>query len=208
MSVNETATDAVLAWHWVKDDRTLRDGSPLVIGEWLHVDPPIKICEKGLHASRRVLDALQYAPGSVCCRVEMRGIVADHGDKLVATDRRVLWAIDATMILHEFACRCAEGALALVKHPDPRSAAAIAAKRAWMRGEITDAQLAAARAAALDAAWYAAGAAARAAALDAAWDAAWDAARAAAWDAQNAMLLEMIEAAHDAGRGGNDCASR
>ena len=51
--------------------------------------------------------------------------------------------------LHEFACVCAERALSRVGNPDSRSIAAIAAKRAWMRGEITDAELAAAR----DAAW-------------------------------------------------------
>ena len=112
--------------------------------------------------------------------------------------------IDAP-ILHEFACRCAEYALSFVDNPDPRSIAAIDAKRKWLRGEIADKELAAAwaaaRAAAWDTAWDAARAAARdaarvaaraaawatardaamAAARDAAWDAAWATARAAAW---------------------------
>ena len=79
--------------------------------------------------------------------------------------------IDAP-ILHEFACRCAEYALSFVASPDPRSIAAIEAKRKWLRGEITDAELAAA--------WDAA----RAAASDAAGDAAWDAAMYAARDAE------------------------
>ena len=95
--------------------------------------------------------------------------------------------IDAP-ILHEFACRCAEYALSFVASPDPRSIAAIEAKRKWLRGEITDAELAAAwdaaRAAASDAAWDAAWDAARAAASDAAGDAAWDAAMYAARDAE------------------------
>ena len=97
--------------------------------------------------------------------------------------------------LHGFACACAERALSRVENPDPRSVAAIKAKRAWLRGEIADAELDAARAAARDAASAAARAAARDAARDAAraaerdaaraaaWDAAWDAAWAAAWDA-------------------------
>jgi len=54
-------------------------------------------------------------------------------------------------ILHEFACRCAERALSLIENPDPRSFAAIEAKRAWLRNEIDCNQLAAARAAAWDA---------------------------------------------------------
>jgi hypothetical protein len=103
-------------------------------------------------------------------------------DGIPAHDR--LWAvlreelIDAP-ILHEFACRCAENALKLIDNPDPRSVAAIEAKRKWLRGEITDEELAAARDAARAAAW----AAAWAAACDAACDAARDAARAAACDA-------------------------
>ena len=77
-------------------------------------------------------------------------------DRLWAVLREEL--IDAP-ILHEFACRCAERALAMVDNPDPRSVTAIEAKRAWLRGEITDNELAAASAAARAAAW------------DAAWDA-------------------------------------
>ena len=84
--------------------------------------------------------------------------------------------IDAP-ILHEFACRCAEYALSFVDNPDPRSIAAIDAKRKWLRGEIKDKEL--------RAAW----AAARAAA--------WDSARAAAWAAANEheleILLELLE---------------
>lgn len=104
-------------------------------------------------------------------------------DRLWAVLREEL--IDAP-ILHEFACRCAEQALAIVANPDPRSVAAIAAKRAWLKGEITDEQLGAARAAA----WAAEGAAARAAA----WGAAREAARAAAWEAQINTLRGMLEA--------------
>ena len=48
-------------------------------------------------------------------------------------------------VLAEFVCRCAEEALKLVKDPDPRSLAAIAAKRAWINGEIDDEQLEAVR---------------------------------------------------------------
>ena len=78
-------------------------------------------------------------------------------------------------ILHEFACRCAEYALSFVESPDPRSIAAIKAKRKWLRGEITGAELYAAQDAARAAAW--------AAAQDAARNAPWDAASAAAWAA-------------------------
>ena len=75
-------------------------------------------------------------------------------EEVSAEDR--LWAASFLIpdkILHEFACRCAEEALKLVPNPDPRSVAVIAAKRAWLRGKITNEQLDAARAAARDAAW-------------------------------------------------------
>jgi hypothetical protein len=106
---------------------------------------------------------------------------------------------DVAPILHEFACWCAEGALRLVKNPDPRSVAAIAAKRAWLRGEITEKELAAARAAAWAAAeaaaWAAAEAAARAAAWTAAEAAARAAARAAAWAAARENQNDWLECA-------------
>ena len=73
-------------------------------------------------------------------------------DEVDAEDR--LWLvlreelIDAP-ILHEFACRCAERALSRIDKPDERSIAAIEAKRKWLRGEISDDEMAVAR----DAAW-------------------------------------------------------
>ena len=100
--------------------------------------------------------------------------------------------IDAP-ILHEFACRCAEYALSFADKPDPRSIAAIEAKRKWLRGEITDKELAAASAAARAAASAAASAAARAAARAAASAAAGDAARAAAQEHEVEMLRELLE---------------
>ena len=206
----------VKAWHWVKDDWTLRDGQKLEVGKTYTVEDNLVMCERGLHASRKILDALQYAPGSICCRVTCWKIEQEDNDKLVCHKRRVEWAIDATNILHEFACQVAEKALKAAIVTDKRCWAAIEAKRKWLRGEINkddldaawDAARAAARAAARDAAWAAASAAAWAAARDATWaasraaardaarDATWAAsraaARAAARDEYNQMLENMI----------------
>ena len=122
-------------------------------------------------------------------------------DGVSNTDK--LWAvlreefIDAP-VLHEYACRCAEYALTFVREPDSRSIAAIEAKRKWLRGEISNDDFSAARAAAWDAARAAADAAARAAA----WAAADAAARAAAWAAANAAAwtADAAWAAADAAR--------
>ena len=128
-------------------------------------------------------------------------------DGVSNTDK--LWAvlreefIDAP-VLHEYACRCAEYALSFVASPDPRSIAAIVAKRKWLHGEITDAELYAAWDVARDAAhdatmyvaMYAALNAAMAAARDAASNAAWYAAlavtRAATWDAAREHEVEIL----------------
>jgi hypothetical protein len=193
--------DKLLAWHFLNDKGTLRDGVTNVeAGQTLRVTGKIVLCERGLHASIKPLDALQYAPGAIICRVEMGGTIVHGDDKLVASERTVLWMVDATNMLHEFACRCAEGALTLLRKKgyviDPRSWAAIEAKRKWLKGAITGQELAAAWAAAGDAAWAAAGDAARAAVEVAAWDAVWDdsedAARDAARAAQNNMLEQML----------------
>ena len=84
-------------------------------------------------------------------------------------------------ILHEFACRCAEYALSFVESPDPRSLASIEAKRKWLRGKITDAELAAAS----NAAWYAERDAASCAKRAAAW--------AAAREHEVEILRELLE---------------
>jgi hypothetical protein len=188
--------DEVLAWHFLPDDGRLRYGTCEVVraGETYSCDGPIVMCENGMHGSEDIMDALEYAPGAICCRVEIWGDKERGGDKLVGRYRRVLWMVDATQVLHEFACRCAEHALSRHGNGDERSWAAIAAKRAWLREEITDGELAAARDAARVAAWAAAEDAAWAA--EAAARAAASAARAAAWAAQGRLLRSMIGGAN------------
>ena len=105
-------------------------------------------------------------------------------------------------LCNEFACRCAERALGNIKDPDPRSLAAIAAKRAWVQGKMTDAELQsawdAAHNAVLDTAmansFDALSAAMDSAIIDArasAWEASWHAAFSATdWTAERAWQVE------------------
>jgi len=150
------------------------------------VTGPLVICDNGLHGSRRAIDALAYGPGGYACRVESWGEIIEHDDKYCSRYRRVIGAADADLVLHEYACCCAEVALLLADIINPCCWEAIEAKRAWMRGEIDDKELAAAAraaAAAATGAWAAARAAA--AAATGAWAAAkgaW-AATAGAWAA-------------------------
>ena len=217
----------MLAWHLLSEDKRLGygDGRLVEVGQTLECEGEPALCKNGMHGSVRLIDALKYASSPVVCRVEIEGDIVEGDDKLCGRRRTVLWMLDATDILHEFACQCAEDALALVEQPDERSVEAIEAKRKWLNDEITDEELAAAWdaaeavagnaalyaasaaaeavswAAASGCAWAAAWAAARdaasAAALASAWDAARADARAAARDKQNERLTAMVMEAHE-----------
>jgi hypothetical protein len=174
------------AWHFVGE--TLRDGRPIPAdGATLVHDGPLVMCEAGLHASKRIIDALGYAPGNTICRVECVGKIITDDDKLVCSERTILWRVDGEYLLREFARWCALSVAHLWGMPD--------VVKTYL--ETGDENL---RAAASAAAWAAAWAAARAAAWAAAWDdasaAAGAAARNAAWDAargaQNTQLEQMV----------------
>ena len=186
----------MLAWHFAPNDMRLAngDGRKIIPGKTLSVKGELSLCNHGLHASRRIIDALQYAANNQTqiCRVEVSGDVVSGDDKLCGTRRKCLWAVDADHLLHEFACRCAEDALALIKTPDQRSFAAIKAKRNWLAGNITEAEMSAAK----SAAWSAAKSAAESAAKSTAESAAKSAAKSAAWSAQNHRLSAMVASAH------------
>ena len=94
----------ILAWHFAA--KTLRDGRPIPIdGELLRHEGELVLCERGLHASRRILDALSYAPGNTLCRVKIGGKIIIDVNKIVASERTIIWRIDARDVLQRFA-RC------------------------------------------------------------------------------------------------------
>lgn len=106
----------VLAWHFLPADRRLRVDSPIPEHRCLLVEPgqvltcdpgKLALCSYGLHASERALDALEYAPGPVISRAECGGEIRRDDDKLVCSERRVLWVADATEALRVFARWCA-----------------------------------------------------------------------------------------------------
>lgn len=157
----------ILAWHFVVAGGSLR----VPVGTETHARPgvtlrhegPLVLCESGLHASVSPLDAIEYAPGPVVCRVRMGGDVLEVSDKLVARERTVLWMADASRALRGFACDCAERALlrerGAGREPDARSREAVRVAREFAAGRASREQLYAARAAAHAAAAAAAAAA-------------------------------------------------
>jgi len=171
----------MLGWHFCREDKKLGfgDGRQIIKGQTLKVEPPTILCRRGLHASRRIIDALTYAQGPIICRVKLTGDIKRGKNKYVATERTVLQMVDATKLLHEFACRCAERALKKTKVKDRRCWNAIKTKRLWLVGKATDKELEVARNAA------------RVAKIDAIGKtAAWNAAKAAVW----AALPDVMEA--------------
>lgn len=96
----------MLGWHFVGDK--LRDGRPVPPdGQLLVHVGKLRKYRAGLHACERVRDALSFAAGLTLCRVELSGQMKRHKDVVVATERRILWRIDAERILTDFAKRCA-----------------------------------------------------------------------------------------------------
>ena len=120
------------------------DGRQIEAGITHTVDCTPILCEQGLHASKRIIDALKYAPGPYIWRVELGGTVVVDDDKMVATERRYLWGFDASELLRGFARRCALDVIHLWDAPD-------VAVEYLKTGD--ESLRAAARAAAWDAAW-------------------------------------------------------
>jgi hypothetical protein len=96
-------SNTIEAWHFV--DTKLRDGRPIPAdGELLGHEGNVCLCESGLHASERLIDALRYAPGTTLCRVTVGGHIVHGADKLCATERTIQWRINAKQLLMDFAC--------------------------------------------------------------------------------------------------------
>ena len=189
------ADKPLLVWHFLRQNWETNSGSiKTKVGDTYHVEPPIEICSHGMHGSRKVLDALGYSAGPILTLCEVWGEFAEQSDKIVAEYRRPLWGKDISTELNEWACCNAEVALLVAEIEDSRCWEAIEAKRAWLRGEISDKELAAARDSARAAAWDAAWAAARAAARDAAWAAALAAALAAQQIDLESRMVEILPA--------------
>ena len=194
-------------WHFLRKDRQLRYGDNRIVeaGETYSVpdDRPLELCEYGLHASRRLTDALGYAPGSIICRVQLIGKRIDGDDKSVAYRRRVDWMFDATDVLCQFARRCALDVIHLWDAPDVVVQYLKTGDESIQKAAESAAESApefaanAARTIARDATRSAANAA-RSAAESAAKSAAWSASEFATWlasrDKQNRRLTAMVMA--------------
>jgi len=97
--------EGVLAWHFMSRSGRESHGARRRIktGRTLKATGPLVMCENGMHGSRRLFDALSYAPsdGFVACRVWIGGEIQEgkRKDKLVGRSRTVLRKVDGEKIL-------------------------------------------------------------------------------------------------------------
>ena len=171
---------SILAWYFSGTDKRLRydDGREIAIGIRHTVKGKPDLCNHGLHASVRLIDALGYAPGPVLWRVRISGTIKQGEDKICGTVRTYLaGGVDISDILRAFARRVALDVAHLWDMPEiVRKYLETGDKN--IRSVASDAASDAARAAAGAAAWAAAGAA---------W--------AAAWEKYSQWLEEMVQEA-------------
>jgi hypothetical protein len=102
-------------WHFTNLDCKLRydDGRTVVAGETLTLDCDPILCERGLHASERIIDALSNAPGLYVWSVTLGGKRIDGDDKSAAQSRTALWGYDATDVILAWSRRVASDAIEL-----------------------------------------------------------------------------------------------
>ena len=141
------------AYYFLRKDMTSGSGheEPWKVGEARRIEGHIALCERGYHSSPTPAMALEYAPGSMLCLVDVSKPVQKDSDKQVSRKRTLLAAINVEHILYDLACRFAEDVLQIFEkeYPeDSRPRVAIETKRRWLKGQASDEELDAARAAA------------------------------------------------------------
>ena len=60
------------------------------------------LCLRGLHASTRLIDAINHAPGVILRRVRCSGRIEQTADKLVCTERQILGTADINQLILDF----------------------------------------------------------------------------------------------------------
>lgn len=111
-------------WHFLRKNEAgepvLRYGTQAPqVGEWLEFTGEVVICQSGLHASRRAIDALEYVDWSdaVACLVDVDAVHGEQPNKLVCSRRRIVAMCDADEVLRLFARQCALGVIHLWNPP-------------------------------------------------------------------------------------------
>ena len=193
------------AFYFSNSDKKLRhnDGRQIRKGRTHKVKCDPVLCERGLHASERLIDALKYAPGNYLWLVDLKGKIVAGDDKAVADERKYIDGFDAGDLLHEFSRKAALiNIKKIYKYCSQKDYDLIVEYLETGNDDIRSAAESAAWSAAESAARSATRSAAESAAWSAAWSATWSAARSAtrsaaesaAWSDLNKLLTDMVRA--------------
>ena len=102
----ENTVDKIKAFYFSPPNGKLAHGDnrTIEVGKTHTVDCIPKVCEQGLHASVRPVDALKYAKSDNLYIVEVSGLIDVGEDKIAGTSRTYLSKIpNSTELLREFA---------------------------------------------------------------------------------------------------------
>ena len=93
------------AYYFSSKDKKLGYGDNRQIrkGRTHKVKGEIKLCENGLHASVKAIDALSYAPDCYLWIVELGGTIVESDDKVAASERTYIAGFNADKLLRDFA---------------------------------------------------------------------------------------------------------
>ena len=97
----------MLAFYFSATNKRLRysDNRKIKTGKTHKVSGKIEPCFNGLHASTRLMDALNYAPGGYLWIVKLGGDIVENHNKCTASERTYLAGFNAEKMLREFARR-------------------------------------------------------------------------------------------------------
>ena len=90
----------IKAFYFAREDERLGYGDGRAVSEGVvhEVDCMPECCIKGLHASSRIIDALEYSDSPICYLVELGGEIHFSDDKMAATERKYIKRLDLCII--------------------------------------------------------------------------------------------------------------
>ena len=107
------------------------------IGKWYKCRGELEMCNKGFHASERIIDSMQYVPLECLAKVEVRGKHIDYDDKQCWQGMKIIqaweWTQKDSVALSVYAAELVIKNFE-TRHPsDKRPRNAIEAARAWLK---------------------------------------------------------------------------
>jgi len=155
------------------------------VGEWRKCHGNLEMCSNGYHASKNVIDSMQYVDADVIAQVEVRGKHLEQNDKQCWEEMRLLktwtWTKEDSVSLAVYAAELVIDIFEARYPDDKRPRQAIDAAKNWLKNQTEENARAAEAAGAASAMVFAAASAAAAWAAEVAAWAAGAAAGAAAW---------------------------